>query len=57
MFIYCIRNIKTGEVVRGFESEDEAFNTVVDLELEDMLNDEFEFDTYLIYREEVEESA
>lgn len=54
MFIYCIRNIKTGDVIRGFESEEEAFNQVVELELDDMLNDEFELDTYLIYREEVE---
>lgn len=54
MFMYCIRNVKTGDVIRGFESEDEAFNTVIDLELEDMMSDEFEFDTYLIYREEVE---
>ncbi len=54
MFIYCIRNIKTGSVIRGFETEDEAFNQVVELELEDMLNGEFELDTYLIYREEVE---
>ena len=54
MFIYCIRNIKTGDVIRGFESEDEAFNQIVELELDDMLNNEFEPDTYLIYREEVE---
>lgn len=54
MFIYCIRNVKTGSVIRGFESEDEAFNMVIDLELDDMMSDEFEFDTYLIYREEVE---
>ena len=54
MFIYCIRNIKTGDVIRGFESEDEAFNKVVELEVDDMLNGEFEYDTYLIYREEAE---
>ena len=53
MFIYCIRNIKTGVLIRGFETEEEAFNELVQKELSDIADGIFEFDTYQIIREEV----
>lgn len=53
MFIYFIKNLRTGDIIRGFETESEALDYVVQLEMSDVADNIFELDTYKIIREVV----